>query len=101
MKKNCVAKVLLAISGKFLLESNCKYYSYRFSYKFAFILFLPFLTNQKQKPGFQQVGSLVTGNISVFLFITSRALLQSQTEFNRLFYKGIFLHVIPVCIIVP
>ena len=35
-----------------------------------------------------------------FLFIASRALLQSHAEFNRL-NKEIFLHVIPVRIIVP
>ena len=43
-----------------------------------------FLTNLKQESGFWQVGGLVTRNISVFLFIESRALLQSHTEFNRL-----------------
>ena len=47
-------------------ENNRNYNSYRFGYKFAFILFLSFLTNQKRESGFQQVGGLVTGNISVF-----------------------------------
>ena len=51
---------------KFLHENNCNYNSYRFSYKFAFILFLSFLTNPKQESGFQQVGGPVTRNISVF-----------------------------------
>ena len=37
--------------------------SYRCIYKFAFILFLSFLTNQKQQSGFHQVCSLVTRNI--------------------------------------
>ena len=50
----------------FLHENNRNYNSYRFSYKFAFILFLSFLINQKQESGFQQIGSLVTKNISVF-----------------------------------
>ena len=77
------------------------YNCYRFSYKCAFILFLSSLTNQKQESGFYQVGGLVTRNISVFLFIASRALLQSHVELNRLFYKRIFLHVIPVRIIIP
>ena len=49
-----------------LQENNRNYNSYRFIYKFAFILFLSFLTNQKQESGFQQVGGLVTRNISVF-----------------------------------
>ena len=80
-KKHYVAKVLLAISEIFLQENNNNYNSNRFSYKFAFIFFLPFLTNQKQK----QVGDVVTKNIFVFfLFIVSRALLQSHAEFNRL-----------------
>ena len=52
--------------------------------KFVFILFLPFLANKKQESGLQQVHGLVTRNISVFLFIASRALLQSHAEFNRL-----------------
>ena len=66
MKKHCVAKVLLAVSEIFLHENNNNYNSYRFSYRFVFILFLSFLTNQKQESGFQQVGGLVTRNISVF-----------------------------------
>ena len=51
-----------------LHENNHSYNSYRFSYKFAFILFLSFLTNQKQESGFQLVGDLLTRNISVFFF---------------------------------
>ena len=67
MKKDCVGKVLLAIWEMFLHENNRDYNPYKFSYKFAFILFLSFLTNQKQESGFQQVGSLVTTrNISGF-----------------------------------
>ena len=38
----------------------------RLSYKFVFILFLSFLTNQKQGSGFDQVGVLVTRNVYVF-----------------------------------
>ena len=51
----------------FLHENNRNYNSYRFSNKSVFILFLSFLTNQKQESGFQQVGGLVTRYISVFL----------------------------------
>ena len=58
-KKYCVAKVLLAIWETFLHENNHDYDSYRFSYRFAFILFLSFFTNQKQESGFQQVYGLV------------------------------------------
>ena len=49
----------------FLHEDNRTCNQYRFSYKFAFILFLSFLTIQKQKSGFQQVGDLVTKIIAV------------------------------------
>ena len=55
VKKHYVAKVLLAIGEIF-------------SYKFAFILFLSFLTNQIQESGFKQFGDLVTRNVSVFCF---------------------------------
>ena len=50
--------------------------------------FFSFLTNQKQESGFQQVGGLVTRNI---FFVK---------EFQD-FYKGLFLHVTPIRIIVP
>ena len=62
-----------------LHENNFKYNFYRFSYKFAFILCLSFLTNQKQESGFKQVGGLVKRNNSVY----SRALFQSHARFNR------------------
>ena len=62
--------------------------------------FLSFLTNQKQESGFQQVGCLVTKNIW-FLFIASVMLYFKAMSNSIDFYKGIFLHVIPVCIIVP
>ena len=61
-EKIYVAKILLAIWEIFLQENDCDYDSYRF----AFIFFLSFLTNQKQKSGFQQVVGLVTRNVSVF-----------------------------------
>ena len=82
VKKCCVAKILLAIWEIFLHVNNREYHSHRFSYNFTFILFLSFLTNQKQESGFQQVGGLVTRNISVFCL--KRALLRSYVEFNRL-----------------
>ena len=67
----------------FFHENNCYYNSYRFSYKFALILFLSFLTSQKEESGFQQNGGLVMRNTSIF-FLASHALLQSHAEFNRL-----------------
>ena len=66
MKKHSVAKVLLVIWEIFLHENNRNYNPYIFSHEFAFILFLFVLTNQKQEYDFQQVGGLVTRNISVF-----------------------------------
>ena len=100
MKKHCVAKVLLAFWEILLHKSNPKYISNRFSYKFAFILFLSFLTNQIQESGFQQFDILIKRNISAFY------LLQVALHFKAIsnsidFYKEIFLHVIPVPIIVP
>ena len=58
------------------------------------------VTNQKQKSGFQQVGGLVTRNISVFC-LSRVALYFKAMPHSINFYKGIFLHVIPVRIIVP
>ena len=52
----------------FLHENNRTYNSKRFHHKFTFIIFMSFLTNQKQESGFQQVGRLVTKNISVFVY---------------------------------
>ena len=87
VKNYCVAKVLLATWETFLHENNCTYNSYRFSYKFAFILFSPFLTNQKQESGFQQVGGLVTRNISVFSL--KRVALYLKVMPNSMdFYEG-------------
>ena len=92
VKKHCVAKVLPVIWGKYLHENNHNYNSYRFSYKFAFILFSSFLTDQKQESGFQQVGGLVTKNIYVFVYILYFKAMPSSIDF----YKGIFLYVTPV-----
>ena len=100
MKKHCVAKFLLAISEIFFHENNRNYNSYIFSYKFAFVLFFSVLTNQKQESGFQEVGGLVTINISVFCLW--QVALYFKAMLNSIdFYIGIFLNVIPVRIIVP
>ena len=99
VKKHCVAKVLLAIWEIFLHENNCNYNSYRFSYKFAFIFFLSFIANQKQESGFQQVCGLVMRRISVFCFWRVTLYLIAMSNSIDC-YKGIFLHVIPVRIIV-
>ena len=66
----------------FLHKNNRHYNSHKFSYKFAFILFLSFLSIQKQESGLQQADGLVTRNNC--LFIASRALLQTHYELNGL-----------------
>ena len=66
MKKHCVARILQGILERFLYENNRNYNSYKFSYKFDFIPVLSFRRNQKQELKFQQVGDLVTRNISAF-----------------------------------
>ena len=84
----------------FLHENNRNYNSCLFSYKVAFILLLCFLTNRNQESRFQQVGGLVTRNISVFCLY--RVALYFKDMPNSIdFYKGIFLRVIPVHPIVP
>ena len=83
---------------RFYIKNNRRYYI--FSYKFGFTLFLSFLADQKQKSDFQQVGGLVMRNISVFCLLRV-ALYFKATPNSINFYKGIFLHVIPVPITVP
>ena len=100
MKKCYVEKILLAILKIFLYENNRSYNSYRFSYKFAFILFFSFLTNKEQKLGLQQVGGLAMRNISVFC-LQLVALSFKDIPNSIDFYKGIFLHVIPVRKLAP
>ena len=99
-KNHSVEKVLLAIWEIFIHENNRNYNSYRFSHKFAFILFLVFLTIQKQELCFQQVGGQVAKNISVFCL--QRVALYFKAMSNSIdFYKGIFLLSILVRILVP
>ena len=83
-EKSCVAKVLLAIWEIILHENNCSYYSYRFIYKFAFILILYFLASQKKRIRFLTSWWSGTEKYLCFLFIVSCALLQSHAECNRL-----------------
>ena len=64
-KSKFIAKVLLAIRVMFLHENSRNYNSYRFSQKICFYPLFVF-KNQKQESDFQQVGGLVTRNISVF-----------------------------------
>ena len=76
VKKCCIAKVLLAIWEIFLNENNCNYNSYRFSYKFAFILFLSFLIKLKAK--FRFSANWWSGNEKYFFFCLKRVVLYSK-----------------------
>ena len=74
------------------MENNCNCNSYRFSHKFVFILFLFFVTNQKQESDFQQVS----------VFCLQQVALSFKAITNLInFCKGILLHVICFRIIVP
>ena len=99
MKKHCVAKILKGIWERFLYENRRNYNSYKFSYKFTLIPFLSCHRNQKQKSNFQQVGGLVTSNSFAFCFRVALYLKGMPNSID--FYKRIFLHFIPVRIIVP
>ena len=83
------------ISGICLHENDRNNNSYKSSYKFTFIPFLPFHRNKKQMSNFQQVGVLVTRNSFPF------CLLNSGLPNSIDFHKSILLHVILACIIVP
>ena len=81
MKKHCVAKILLVIWEIILNENNLNYNSYRFSYKFAFILFYPFLQIKNKVQVFSKLQETFLGFFC--LFIASRALLQCHAQFHR------------------
>ena len=61
--------------------------------------FCPFLQTKKPESGAQQVGGLVTRNTSVFC-LKGVALYFKAMPNSIDFYKGIFLHGIPVRVIV-
>ena len=84
----------------FIWKINQNYNSNRVINKFAFILLLSFLTDQKQDSDFQQVGGLLTRNITDLCL--ERVLFYFKAMPNSAdFYKWVFLHVIPIRIIVP
>ena len=82
----------LTISLIDILMNNFIYDSHKFTYKFAFIPFLPFRRVPKQEPNSQQVRGLVTRNISV-LFVysdsryTSKACRIQYNFINNLFFN--------------
>ena len=98
--EHSVAKMWQGIWERFLYGNNSNYNSYKFNHEFAFIPSLSFRRNQKQEAKFQQVGGLVTRNISVSCL--QRVALYFKGMPNSIdFHKKIFLHVIPARIIVP
>ena len=99
-EKRLCSKVLLAVWETLLHEHNCHYAYYWFGYKFVFILFYSFLANQKQEFGFSQVGGLVTRNIYDFCLYWVAVYFKAMQD-SIDFYKAIFLHAIPVRIMVP
>ena len=66
VRKHYAANILQGIWEWFLYKNNRNYNSYKFSYKFAFIPCLSYHRNETQESNFQQVGDLLTRNISVF-----------------------------------
>ena len=99
VKKHCIAKALLAYWDTFLYENNHYYESCKFSYKSAFILLIYHCREQKQGSSLQQVGGLVTRNISVFRLLWVTFYFKGMPILVD-FHKGISLHVYPVCIVV-
>ena len=96
LKKHCV-KDLLAIWEMLLQENSRNHNSYWFSCKIAFILFLSFLTNQKQESGFSK---MVVWQQEIFLsFIYSESpssakSCQIQQTFKKEFSYMLFLLVL-------
>ena len=78
-----VISVLLEIREILLHESNRNYNSFRFSYKFNFILFSVLSYKPKTRIWFSASWWSSNEKYFCFLFIGSRALLQSHAEFNR------------------
>ena len=81
------SKILELIWETFLYENNRYYDSQKLSFKFAFISFLSFHRNQKQKSTFEQVGGLITKKYFYCFYKASCNLLQRHSEFNRPLWK--------------
>ena len=93
-EKTLCDKVLLPIWEMLLDGSNCNYNADKISGRFVFIRFLSCFWNQEQKSSFNQVGGLVTTNISIFCL--QWLTLLSHTDLNRLLQRKLW-HDIPVC----
>ena len=66
ISEKTVAKILQGILERFLYENNHKSNFCKCSYKFTYIPVLYFRRNETQEISSQQVGDLVTRNISIF-----------------------------------
>ena len=99
MKKTLCSIDFTRIWERFLYQNTRNHNSYKFSHKLTFIPFLSLQRTQKQESNSQQVSGLVTRKFC-FLLIASRALHQAMSN-SIDFSRKIFLHVIPVRIIVP
>ena len=96
LKKHCV-KDLLAIWEMLLQENSRNHNSYWFSYKIAFILFLSFLTNQKQESGFSKMVVWQQEIFLSFIYSESRSSAKScqiQQTFKKEFSYMLFLLVL-------
>ena len=65
-EKSLCSKDFTKVLREILYENNHKSSSYKFRDKSAYIPALSFRRNQNQESNFQQVGDLVTRNISLF-----------------------------------
>lgn len=99
MEEHCVKKLLLQIWKLFFHENIFNYFSSKLTYKFNLSLFLYFLKYQKQVSNSEQVGCLVTRNISVFCL--QHVAFYFKAIPNSLgFYKEVILQVISAYFIV-
>ena len=100
LQKLCIGCFIYSFVIHLICKRNADLVSnpYRISYKLFFIFFSFFLTKQKQDSGFQQVGRKIF--VCLFVFCLRPVTLYFKAMPNSVdFYKGIFLHVIPVCVI--
>ena len=98
-KKHCVAKVLLPIWEIFLHENNRNYNSYKFSTKLLLSSFCRFLQTKNKNHDFSKFGN--EKYFCCLVIIAGRVALYFKAMPSSInFYKGIFLPVISVRIIV-
>ena len=87
-------KVIVIINNYKYFKLSCKFVFVKLQISFLFCL-----RNKKQKSSFNQVGGLVTRNVFAFYLSRVERYFKAIPNLTDL-YNGIFLHVIPVRIIV-